>query len=121
MKARTAMGIAMILGSFAFYAGGGVIISSTLDMKARQERQKAETDRQCVELVNTLPNVNVAQVDGDLTAVIRDVVDPRKALSDATVAAMMCPGKKLAEVCLGDKCQGANDSVALRFKLVEVK
>jgi len=117
MKARTAVGIVMMLASLPFYAGGGMLISATIDMKERQARQQAAVDEQCVKLLNTLPNASVANVEGAAVVVMRDVTDPRKALTDATVAALMCPGRTLEEVCLGDKCQGAQDTVALRFKL----
>lgn len=117
MKPRTAIGIVMMLSSTAFFAGGAYIIGSTLDMQERQARQEAETDRQCIDLLKTLPSAAVTEAGKDVTVVMRNVIDPRKALSDATVAAMMCPGRTLAEVCLGDKCQGSQDSVALRFKL----
>lgn len=117
MKARTAIGVVMMLSSTVFFAGGGYIIVSALDMHEREAREKAATDSQCVDLINTLPSVTVTQTGGDLQAVMRDVKDPRKALSDATVAAMMCPGRKLVEVCLGDKCAGATDSTVLSFKL----
>lgn len=117
MKPRTAMGILMMLSSLAFFAGGGFIIASTVDMKEREARQREETDRQCVQLLGTLPNVTVTQSGVDLTAVMRDVTDPRRAMTDATVAAMMCPGKRLTETCLGDLCEGAEGKVILRFKL----
>ena len=121
MKARTAMGIVMMLASTAFFAAGGLVISETIDMKNREERQAKEVDAQCIRLLNTLPNASVAEADGAAVVVMRDVSEPRKALSDATVAAMMCPGRKLEEVCLGDKCTGAQGTVALRFKLTGEK
>lgn len=117
MKARTAMGIVMMLSSFAFFAGGGMVISATIDMSEREKRQAADVDAQCIKLLNTLPSASVTETGGEATVVMRDIIDPRKALSDATVAAMMCPARTLEEVCLGDKCAGAQGSVALRFKL----
>ena len=117
MKPRTAMGIAMMVTSLAFFGAGAFVIKETVDMKEREARQWAETERQCAQLLNTLPSVSVAQSGKDTTVTMADVTDPRKALSDATVAAMMCPGKQLAEVCLGDRCAGAQNKVILRFKL----
>lgn len=117
MKPRTAMGVAMMTVSLAFFAGGAFVVKETVDMKEREARQWAETDRQCLQLLNTLPSVAVAPSGKDVTVTMGDVADPRKALSDATVAAMMCPGKQLSEVCLGDKCVGAQGKVILRFKL----
>lgn len=117
MKLRTAMGIAMMLSSIAFFVGGGMVISATIDMKERQERQAREADEQCIRLLGTLPGASVAQTGDAAVVVVRDVADPRKALTDATVAAMMCPGRTLEEVCLGDKCAGAQGTVTLRFKL----
>lgn len=117
MKPRTAMGIAMMVMSLAFFGGGGFIVVETVDMKEREARQKAETDRQCLQLLNTLPSVTVAGASDDVSVTMGNVTDPRKALSDATVAAMMCPGKRLTEVCLGDRCAGAQGKVILRFKL----
>lgn len=119
MKPRTLAGLAMMFASFAFYGAGGMVISSAIDMQEREARQRAETDRQCLDLLRALPSSSVADVDGVATVVIRDVMDPRRALSDGTLAQAMCPGRKLTEVCLGDGCQGgvAGESVVLRLKL----
>jgi hypothetical protein len=120
MRAKTAAGIGLLLSSIALFAGGAYIVFATVDQIARQDRQWSETDKQCVNLLKTIPGAEVS-VGPDLTVVVRNIVDPRKAIVDATTAVLMCPGRKMSEMCLGDKCIGAQDKVVLRFKMREIK
>jgi len=122
VKFRTAIGVGLIFSSFAFFGGGTLIIRDATDAQLRAERQIAATERQCLKLLNTLPNAKVTPVNGDVTVTIGKIIEPRKALTDATVAALMCPNKTLADVCLGDKCPGATDGeIALRLRFVKGK
>lgn len=120
MRARTATGLGLLLSSFVLFAGGGYVVFATVDQQARQDRQWQETDAQCVSLLKTIPGAEVGS-GSDMTVVVRNVVDPRKSLTDATTAVLMCPGRKMTEMCLGDKCVGAQDRVVLRFKMREIR
>lgn len=120
MRSKTVTGIGLILSSFVLFGFGGYISYATVDMKARQDRQWKDTDAQCVNLLKTIPGAEVSTGD-DMTVMIRNVTDPRKTLTDASVAVLMCPGRKMTEMCVGDKCVGAQDKVVLRFKMREVK
>jgi hypothetical protein len=120
MRAKTAAGIGLLLSSFALFAGGAYILFATVDQKERQDRQWAETDTQCVSLLKSIPGAEV-NAGSDMTVVVRNVTDPRKAIVDASAAVFMCPGRKMTEMCLGDKCVGAQDKVVLRFKMREIK
>jgi len=117
MRPRTALGIVMILASFAFYGAGTYIAMKAMDGMIVAERQKDETFRQCVDLLNTLPSVNVTRDGKNLTVVRSEVDDPRRVLGDATVAAVMCPGHALKELCLGDRCPGSGGNIIMRFRL----
>lgn len=120
MRAKTAMGLGLIVSSIAMFGGGAFIVFATVDQQQRQDRQWKETDAQCVTLLKTIPGAEVVE-GADLSVVIRNIVDPRKALTDATTAVLMCPGRKMTEMCVGDKCVGAQDKVILRFKMREIK
>ena len=120
MRMKTAAGIGLSLSSLAFIAAGIFLVVSTVSEVDRDERAWAETEKQCVSLLKTIPGAEVAEGD-DMSVVIRNVTDPRKALTDASVAVMMCPGRKMTELCVGDKCTGSQDKVVLRFKLRETK
>ena len=120
MRAKTATGLGLLLSSFVFFAGGGYVVFATVDQQARQDRQWQETDAQCVSLLKTIPGAEVGS-GSDMTVVVRNVADPRKTLTDATTAVLMCPGRKMTEMCLGDKCVGAQDRVVLRFKMREIR
>jgi hypothetical protein len=120
MRAKTATGIGLLLSSSVLFAAGAYISFETVDMKARQDRQWKDTDTQCVSLLKTISGAEVSAGD-DMTVVVRNITDPRKTLTDASVAVLMCPGRKMTEMCLGDKCVGAQDKVVLRFKMREVK
>lgn len=120
MKFRTSVGVGLILSSFAFFAGGTLILRDATDAKLRAERQIVATEEQCIKLLKTLPNGNVMSANGDVTVVIGKIADPRKALTDATVASLMCPNKTLSDICLGDKCvPGGKDEVSLRLKFTK--
>lgn len=120
MKFRTAIGIGLIFSSFAFFAGGTLILRIATDAKLRAERQIVATEKQCVSLLNTLPNAKVTLIKDDITVVIGNVVEPRKALTDATVASLMCPNKSLSDICLGDKCgPGEKDEIILTLKFTK--
>lgn len=122
MKFRTAIGVGLILSSFALFAGGTLVVQSAMDAKLRTERQIEATERQCIKLLNTLPNASVTPIGDDVTVIMGKIIEPRKALTDASVASLMCPNKKLAEICLGDECPGAKDGeIALRMKFVKGK
>lgn len=122
MKFRTAIGIGLIFSSFALFAGGTLVIQSAMDAQLRAERQIQATERQCIKLLNTLPNASVTPVGEDITIIIGKVVEPRKALTDASVASLMCPNKRLSEMCLGDECQGSKTGeIALRMKFTKGK
>ena len=118
MKVRAAIGIGLALGAVGFFCAGGFVLASAMNASARAERQIASTNKQCLDFLNTIATASVAPMGDDITLVIRDVNDPKTALSDATLAIMMCPTKKVDSVCLGDKCQGAQDKVILRVKMV---
>lgn len=120
MRAKTATGLGLLLSSLVLFAGGGYVVFATVDQQARQDRQWEETDTQCVSLLKTIPGAEVGS-GSELTVVVRNVVDPRKSLTDATTAVLMCPGRKMTEMCLGDKCPGAQDRVILRFKMREIR
>jgi hypothetical protein len=122
MKFRTSIGVGLILSSFAFFAGGTLILRDATDVKLRSERQIVATEKQCINLLKTLPNANVVMANDDVTVIIGKIVDPRKALTDATVASLMCPNKTLSDICLGDKCgPGEKAEVALRLKFTKGK
>lgn len=122
MKFRTAIGVGLILSSFALFAGGTLVIQSAMDAKLRTDRQIEATERQCIKLLNTLPNASVTPIGDDVTVIMGKIIEPRKALTDASIASLMCPNKKLAEICLGDECPGAKDGeIALRMKFVKGK
>lgn len=118
MKAKTAAGLGMLLSSVLLFGAAGYVVNDTVDMQARQSRQHDETDLQCLRLLKTIPNAEVPSIN-DMTVIIRNVIDPRRAMTDASVAVLMCPGRKMTEMCLGDKCQGSQDQVILRFKMRE--
>ncbi|NTF17577.1 hypothetical protein G6L37_04140 [Agrobacterium rubi] len=120
MRAKTAAGLGLLLSSIVLFAGGSYVVFATVDQQARQDRQWQETDAQCVSLLKTIAGAEVGS-GSDMTVVIRNVVDPRKSLTDATTAVLMCPGRKMTEMCLGDKCVGSQDKVVLRFKMREIK
>lgn len=120
MRAKIASGLGLTLSSFALFAGGAYLTFATVDMQARQDRQWQETDAQCVSLLKTIPGAEVGS-GNEMTVVVRNVTDPRKALTDATTAVLMCPGRKMTEMCVGDKCVGAQDKVILRFKMREIR
>lgn len=119
MKARAAIGLGMIFGSLAFFAGGGFVLTQAMDASVRAERQISSTNKQCLEYLNEIPSSSVVPVGDDVSIVIKDIKDPKTALSDASLAIMMCPTKKVENVCLGDKCQGPTDEVILKLKLVK--
>jgi hypothetical protein len=120
MRAKRAAGLGLILSSLVLFAGGAFIVNATVDQQARQDRQWAETDAQCISLLKTIPGAEVGS-GSEMTVVVRNVVDPRKSLTDATTAVLMCPGRKMTEMCIGDKCVGAQDKVILRFKMREIR
>lgn len=118
MRAKTAAGLGMLLSSVVLFVAGGYVINATIDESARQSRQHEENDRQCVTLLKTIPGAEVTSPD-DMSVIVRNITEPRKAMTDASVAVLMCPGRKMTEMCLGDKCQGSQDKVILRFKMRE--
>lgn len=107
----------MILTSFAFFAGGSFVLQQALDAKSRAERQKIATHEQCVSFLETLPSAQVSTTGKGVTVILSDANDPRRAIADASIAALMCPGKSVVSACLGDKCLGSDDRLIMRFTL----
>lgn len=122
MKTRTAIGIGLILSSFVMFASGTYLGRLTLDEKLRAERQIDATNQQCLRILNTVDGATVTPLENEVTLIIPTVRDPRKTLTDATVALLMCPNMSMDEVCLGDQCQGANEGdIGLKLVLKKVK
>src|SRR5690554_2807714 len=107
MKARTAAGIGMILCSFGFFGAGGYVLNEALDAKYRATRQKQATHEQCISFLKTIPNSQVTETGNKVVVVMKDASDPRRVITDASISALMCPGKKVANACLGDQCSDA--------------
>lgn len=116
MKIRTAYGLGLLAASIVFFSLGGMILASAVDEGARSERQRDATDRQCLSILKSIPGAEVTDT-GDLSVLVKSVVDPRKAIDDMTTAVLVCPGRRLVDPCIGDRCQGSQDKVIMRFKL----
>lgn len=116
MKIRTAYGLGLLTASIAFFALGALLVTSAVDEKARAERQRDSTDRQCLSILKSIPGAEVTEA-GDVTVLVRNVTDPRKAIDDLTTAVLVCPSRRLTDPCIGDRCQGSQDKVIMRFKL----
>jgi hypothetical protein len=116
MKIRTAYGLGLLTASVAFFALGTLILTSAIDEKARTERQRESTDRQCLSILRSIPGAEVTD-SGDVSVLVKNVTDPRKAIDDLTTAVLVCPSRRLVDPCIGDRCQGSQDKVIMRFKL----
>lgn len=116
MKIKTAYGLGLLTASFAFFATGAVVLTSAVDEQARSERQREATDRQCLSLLGSIPGAEVTGSD-DVTVLVRNVTDPRRALDDMSTAVLVCPGRRIVDPCIGDRCQGSQDKVIMRFKM----
>lgn len=103
MKIRTAIGVSLILSSFALYGGGAFVALQAVDELNRQEVQKRATETQCLRHLEQIQNAQV-QNAGKLTVTISPVTVPMEALSTASMAVMMCPTRDLVDLCLGDQC-----------------
>lgn len=116
MKAKTSLGIALILASIPFFVGGGVILAKTIDQNQRVERQIAATNKRCNERLKTIGDVKELS-PGHFEVSIKQVKDPRKALADATIAQALCPYRALTDLCIGDACDKGGSGVSMKFSL----
>jgi hypothetical protein len=117
MKTRTAVGVALIISSFALYGGGTFVALQAVDELNRQEAQKRATETQCLRHLEQIQNAQV-QNAGKITVTISPVPVPMEALSTASMAVMMCPTRDLVDLCLGDQCDNNRKgtvSLVLRF------
>lgn len=115
MKWRLAVGISLMLASIPCFALGGVIIMKTMDQSRRAASQALVTDKQCRERLATIGTIK--ESNDTITLTVRNVQDPRKALTDASIAQSLCPQRTLAEICLGEACEPNSKSVTLRLQL----
>lgn len=117
MKIRTAIGVSLILSSFALYGGGAFVALQAVNELNRQEVQKRATETQCLRHLEQIQNAQV-QNAGKLTVTISPVTVPMEALSTASMAVMMCPTRDLVDLCLGDQCDNNRKgtvSLVLKF------
>lgn len=117
MKIRTALGVSLILSSFALYGGGAFVVLQAVNELNRQEVQKRATETQCLRHLEQIQNAQV-QNAGKLTVTISPVTVPMEALSTASMAVMMCPTRDLVDLCLGDQCDNNRKgtvSLVLKF------
>lgn len=117
MKPRTSAGIVLIVASFAFYGAAGYLLMQGLDEKVKSDRQKQQTINQCIELLETLPSSTITPGEERIGYKSTQIADPRKALNDATVAAIMCPTHEVKQLCIGDKCGAPNEGITMKFTL----
>lgn len=118
MKPRVIVGTLLTFAGMAFFAAGGVVLSSGIDRQRIQDAQLKQSETSCREQLVRLGRLtpltnNVYEVE------VSDVRDPRKALADASAALAMCPGRDLTESCLGVNCtaNGVPGPMRLVFRL----
>jgi hypothetical protein len=116
MKARTALGIVLAIASLPLFVGGGFVIKSAIDANGRAEKQIEATNKKCMERLRSMGEVKELS-SGIFEVTIKQVKDPRKALTDATVAQSMCPYRSMTNFCLGDTCDKASKGVSMKFTL----
>ncbi len=122
MKNRTLVGLALMTSAFAFIGAGTFVLVMAMDMQQINTRRNSETARQCTEKLSEIAKAaggTVTQKGLDTIMVLKDIGDPRMALSAADTAIMMCPNKDVTEQCLGDKCDDANNRVIFRMTFKE--
>jgi hypothetical protein len=116
MKARTALGIALMIASLPLFTAGGFVIRSTMDSNKRVERQVEATNKKCMDRLKAMGQVKELSA-GIFEVSIKQVQDPRKALADATVAQALCPYRVMTNFCLGDTCEKGAKGVSMKFTL----
>lgn len=122
MKSRTLAGLALMFSSFAFIGGGTLSLFKAMDMEQINTRRNSETARQCTEKLGEIAkaaNGTVTQKGLHTVMILKNIGDPRIALSTADTAIMMCPNKDVTEQCIGDKCEDANNQIILRMTFKE--
>jgi len=120
MKSRTLLGLAFMLAAIPFFAAGGYVVNGTLDQKKRVERQIEETNKQCIARLKTMGAVKELSA-GNFEVTIKQIQDPRKALTDASVAQSLCPYRALTNFCLGDTCEKGTPGVTMKFTMANRK
>lgn len=122
MKPRVLAGLMLVVGGMACFGAGAVIMREAFDTSRLEASRTRKTNEQCQvrlkELVGETGEVKIMTAPpNSFEVTVRNVTDPRKALSDASHAKALCPKHSLVYLCLGDKCDPSSKTVTLKMRM----
>ncbi|MGH0003689.1 hypothetical protein ACQU0X_26730 [Pseudovibrio ascidiaceicola] len=119
MKKRAIIGTVFFLTAISQFASGGYLIYSASDNQSVRDRQMAQLEKQCIASLKQVGRVFRSPDGQNVSLLVGNAKDPRKALSDASAISLICPMYQMVEACLGDDCS-AGKSVTWALKLERI-
>lgn len=110
---RRKVGMLMFFAGLAAIFMSGVIMYQLSSARAEAASRFAESQNSCKARLTALGG-EVTDEAGRIVWLKRDLAEAPARLGEASVAAVMCPGWKLASACMGEQCPDKN---AMRIAL----
>lgn len=113
---RRKLGLSLFIAGLLAIVMSGVVMYKLSSARAEAASRFTESQATCKTRLAALGG-EVTEVPGRIVWLKQDLAEAPARLGEASVAAVMCPGWKLANACMGEECPDKN---AMRIVLAPI-